>query len=335
MSSMSLVKQPIDLIIYFILFGTSIFVNKETHSSGDWQEPLDWPYVLSVLNFIYPTIFQGWQTLVGGILLRILLSHKCLSVSATELDKSGFISLLPSFLFFSAGIVASSKALSKLSVPVFLCLLNTLPASLYLLEVAPSFRGGSGGPVALLATLVTIGSAVASVLMDIDMTFSDSPYFWMLVSLACVAVQTLHFKIADARYTEVDRLYFSYIFGVVVLAPASLYLEEAFEVLHFPHASRYDFYAGCLLSGILGLFLNLSTMKVQSQNYFSVVDAITKLVTSVLALSIFPDYTSHTVKIFVGINLVSAVFVPQPKSKEVEMPDPMQEQLMESVLSRA
>ncbi|XP_076061116.1 UDP-N-acetylglucosamine transporter TMEM241-like isoform X4 [Oratosquilla oratoria] len=279
MSSMSLVKQPIDLIIYFILFGTSIFVNKETHSSGDWQEPLDWPYVLSVLNFIYPTIFQGWQTLVGGILLRILLSHKCLSVSATELDKSGFISLLPSFLFFSAGIVASSKALSKL--------------------------------------------------------FSDSPYFWMLVSLACVAVQTLHFKIADARYTEVDRLYFSYIFGVVVLAPASLYLEEAFEVLHFPHASRYDFYAGCLLSGILGLFLNLSTMKVQSQNYFSVVDAITKLVTSVLALSIFPDYTSHTVKIFVGINLVSAVFVPQPKSKEVEMPDPMQEQLMESVLSRA
>lgn len=71
-------------------------------------------YVLSVLNFTYPTIFQGWQTLVGGILLRILLSNKCLSVSSTDLDKAGFISLLPSFLFFSAGIVASSKALANL-----------------------------------------------------------------------------------------------------------------------------------------------------------------------------------------------------------------------------
>lgn len=78
-------------------------------------------YVLSVLKFTYPTIFQGWQTLVGGILLRVLLSNKCLSVSTTELDKPGFISLLPSFLFFSAGIVASSKALANLvSIIAFL-----------------------------------------------------------------------------------------------------------------------------------------------------------------------------------------------------------------------
>nr|XP_053650346.1 transmembrane protein 241-like isoform X2 [Cherax quadricarinatus] len=238
-------KQPIDFLIYLILFGSTIFVNK---------------YVLSVLNFTYPTIYQGWQTLVGGILLRVLLSNKCLSISATDLDKPGFISLLPSFLFFAAGIVASSKALCNLSVPVFLCLQNTLGAMLYLMEIAPSFRSGSG-PLPLLASLVTIGTAVAAVLADIDMTFSDSAYFWMLVYLACVAVQTLHSKIADARYTDIDRLYFSYVFSVVVLAPASLYLEEAFEVLHFPHAMRYDFYAGCLLSGVLGLFLNLSFMK--------------------------------------------------------------------------
>ena len=32
------------------------------------------------------------------------------------------------------------------------------------------------------------------------------------MNLACMAVQALHSKIADARYTEVDRLYFSYVF---------------------------------------------------------------------------------------------------------------------------
>ncbi|KAB0406676.1 hypothetical protein E2I00_018683 [Balaenoptera physalus] len=34
-------------------------------------------YVLSVLKFTYPTLFQGWQTLIGGLLL-----HCCLWVSS-------------------------------------------------------------------------------------------------------------------------------------------------------------------------------------------------------------------------------------------------------------
>ncbi|KAK8753698.1 hypothetical protein OTU49_001151, partial [Cherax quadricarinatus] len=292
-------------------------------------------YVLSVLNFTYPTIYQGWQTLVGGILLRVLLSNKCLSISATDLDKPGFISLLPSFLFFAAGIVASSKALCNLSVPVFLCLQNTLGAMLYLMEIAPSFRSGSG-PLPLLASLVTIGTAVAAVLADIDMTvdalkFSDSAYFWMLVYLACVAVQTLHSKIADARYTDIDRLYFSYVFSVVVLAPASLYLEEAFEVLHFPHAMRYDFYAGCLLSGVLGLFLNLSFMKVRRHKFFAIVDASGRLLTSLLALATFSDVTTVAVKVLVCINLFSAVFVPLPTLKDSDGIDETNEPLKEGV----
>ena len=31
-----------------------------------------------------------------------------------------------------------------------------------------------------------------------------------------------------------DRQYYSYVFSLVVLLPASLYLEEAFEALNFP-----------------------------------------------------------------------------------------------------
>ncbi|XP_037782653.1 transmembrane protein 241-like [Penaeus monodon] len=311
-AEMSHSKQLIDFLVYLILLGSTIFVNK---------------YVLSVLNFTYPTIFQGWQTLVGGILLRILLSNKCLSVSSTDLDKAGFISLLPSFLFFSAGIVASSKALANLSVPMFLCLQNTLGSMLYLMEIIPS----GGGMVALGASLITIGTAVAAVLADIDMTFSDSPYFWMMVHLACVAVQTLHSKIADARYTAVDRLYFSYVFSVVVLAPASLYLEEAFEVLRFPHAVRYDFYAGCLFSGVLGLFLNLTLMKVKRYPLFSVVDPVGRLLTSVLALATFPDVTTSMVNVLVCINLISAVFVPVPVPKDEDETEESVDLLREGV----
>ena len=37
------------------------------------------------------------------------------------------------------------------------------------------------------------------------------------------------------RFTSWDRLYYSSVFSVIILAPASLYLEEAFLALNFRH----------------------------------------------------------------------------------------------------
>ena len=57
----------------------------------------------------------------------------------------------------------------------------------------------------------------------------DSPKFWLVVHVFCVYCVTLHGRIADARFGAADRLFYSYIFSLEVLAPASLYLEEAFQ----------------------------------------------------------------------------------------------------------
>lgn len=54
-----------------------------------------------------------------------------------------------------------------------------------------------------------------------------------MVHVLCQAGHALHGRIADARFNSVDRQYYSYIFSLVLLAPASLYLNEAFEALHF------------------------------------------------------------------------------------------------------
>ncbi|KAF2363185.1 hypothetical protein FHG87_006060 [Trinorchestia longiramus] len=279
-------------------------------------------YVLSVLCFTYPTIYQGWQTLVGGLLLRLLLYRSSwLPASPTPLDKAGFVSLLPSFLFFVAGIVASSKALANMSVGMFLCLHNTLCSVLYLLEVFPGLRTSMQYPspilsttavsrVGVIASVFTILTALGAVIQDLDITFSESPYFWLLVSLACVAVQRLHSRIADARYTEVDRLYCSYVFSVFVLAPASLYLEEAFDVLEFPHASKLDFMAACLVVGVLALCLSLHTIKFQTHPRFSLVDASGRLLTSAVSILVFTDETRHEVAALVLANLCLGLLVP-------------------------
>lgn len=73
--------------------------------------------MLSVLNFTYPTIFQGWQTLVGVIILKIfVVCSNNKSWQVVRLQKHEFLLLLPHFIFYVSALVAGSKALSKLVI---------------------------------------------------------------------------------------------------------------------------------------------------------------------------------------------------------------------------
>ena len=60
-------------------------------------------FVLSGLGFQFPMVFQGWQTLVGFVIYRLL--HSAGKVTLTSLDVPGYISLFPFFLFFCSSIL--------------------------------------------------------------------------------------------------------------------------------------------------------------------------------------------------------------------------------------
>uniref|UniRef100_A0A8D2BQM1 Transmembrane protein 241 n=1 Tax=Sus scrofa TaxID=9823 RepID=A0A8D2BQM1_PIG len=79
-------------------------------------------YVLSVLKFTYPTLFQGWQTLIGGILLHA--SWKLGWAEINSSSRSDVLTWLPASLLFVGIIYAGSRALSRLAIPVFLTLHN-------------------------------------------------------------------------------------------------------------------------------------------------------------------------------------------------------------------
>ncbi|KAF6303301.1 transmembrane protein 241 [Rhinolophus ferrumequinum] len=70
-------------------------------------------YVLSVLKFTYPTLFQGWQTLLGGLLLHVswklgwaeinssfrkLLLQRSVVPSSSWLLQDAFPSMTPSLI---------------------------------------------------------------------------------------------------------------------------------------------------------------------------------------------------------------------------------------------
>ena len=102
--------NPVAGLLFACLVCSGLYINK---------------YVLSVLGFKYPTIFQGWQTLAGLIIYKLLtVSCAKANFKLVSIDRPAFISLLPGFLFFTTSLVAGSKALS--GKMVFKHLLNVL-----------------------------------------------------------------------------------------------------------------------------------------------------------------------------------------------------------------
>ncbi|XP_072708735.1 UDP-N-acetylglucosamine transporter TMEM241 isoform X6 [Ciconia boyciana] len=87
-------KRPAGGLAFCLFYLASCFTNK---------------YVLSVLKFTYPTLFQGWQTLVGGLLLHVswklgwveinlcssvlflLVAAVCLPLCDAQFDPNGYL----------------------------------------------------------------------------------------------------------------------------------------------------------------------------------------------------------------------------------------------------
>uniref|UniRef100_A0A673LZR3 Transmembrane protein 241 n=1 Tax=Sinocyclocheilus rhinocerous TaxID=307959 RepID=A0A673LZR3_9TELE len=99
------VARVILALVFCTFFTASYFTNK---------------YVLSVLKFTFPTIFQGWQTSTGALLL--LVTWKLGWVEINAFSRSAVFSQLPGCFLFIGNIYAGSKALSLLVSAKIICL---------------------------------------------------------------------------------------------------------------------------------------------------------------------------------------------------------------------
>eukprot|EP00088_Acartia_fossae_P005092 TRINITY_DN12228_c0_g1_i11.p1 TRINITY_DN12228_c0_g1~~TRINITY_DN12228_c0_g1_i11.p1 ORF type:complete len:308 (-),score=47.88 TRINITY_DN12228_c0_g1_i11:238-1161(-) len=288
--------------IYFVLFFGGICINK---------------YVLSVLGFKYPTIFQGWQTLAALIIYKLLNVFKNASYPITPVDRAGFISILPGLLFYTTSLVANSKALADIPVCVYLAVQNALPASIFLFDrLYPSRTRVPLPPVQGLAAVIVMLTAIGLVISESSLEFQESGYFWLIVGIVCNAASTLHARIADARFKSWDRLYFSSVFSVIILAPASLYLEEAFQALQFRHDRQELFVTGCLASAILIACLNLYSTVLKEDDKFGLVQNCASGATAILSVWMFPSPLSTIQYILMMLNLVAVIPIPSPMNRD-------------------
>ncbi|XP_047293847.1 UDP-N-acetylglucosamine transporter TMEM241 isoform X1 [Homo sapiens] len=216
-------------------------------------------YVLSVLKFTYPTLFQGWQTLIGGLLLHV--SWKLGWVEINSSSRSHVLVWLPASVLFVGIIYAGSRALSRLAIPVFLTLHNV--AEVIICGYQKCFQKEKTSPAKICSALLLL--AAAGCLPFNDSQFNPDGYFWAIIHLLCVgAYKILQKSQKPSALSDIDQQYLNYIFSVVLLAFASHPTGDLFSVLDFPFLYFYRFHGSCCASGFLGFFLMFSTVKLKN-----------------------------------------------------------------------
>ncbi|NP_001091222.1 transmembrane protein 241 [Xenopus laevis] len=242
-------------------------------------------YVLSVLKFTYPTLFQGWQTLVGGLILHICWKVGWLEINCNS--RSDVVLWLPGCALFVGIIYAGSRALSRLPIPVFFTLHNAAEVVSYGFQRL-LFREKC--PYSKIFSIFLLLLSAGCLPLH-DPQFDADGYFWAVIHLFCVGCYKVFKKSQKSgSLSDLDQQYINYVFSVVLLGLASHPTGDLISALEFPFLYFYRFHSGCCASGILGFLLMLASVKLRS-NLSSVQHAswnfVAKVITAGLSLIYF------------------------------------------------
>ncbi|KAM9839253.1 UDP-N-acetylglucosamine transporter TMEM241 homolog [Aulostomus maculatus] len=237
-------KRHVTGLAFSFVFVVSYFTNK---------------FVLSVLKFTYPTLFQGWQTFIGAILL--LLSGKLGWVEMSSISSSAVLAWLPGSLLFVGNIYAGSRALSRIDIPFFFTLQNSSHVVSYI--ILKIVHREKVQWLKFISICLMLLSALNLPIYDPQFDFSG--YLWAVGHLYCVGayrVFQVYFK--PSNLSDLEQQCINYLFSVLLLAMAAHPTGDLMSALEFPSLQSHTFHCGCCASALLGFLLLLITVKLKS-----------------------------------------------------------------------
>ncbi|XP_060066142.1 transmembrane protein 241-like [Ylistrum balloti] len=287
--------------IFCVLFLVTNFVNK---------------YVLSVLEFKYPTIFQGWQTFVGFLVIRmgVVTKHLPSMLTDKETIRRRAVMWIPGMMLFVSVIYSGSKALANLSLPVFLSLQNLVTVINCTTQMAISRKLMSLFSYLMLMLVIT--SSIGTI--NTDPQFSADGYFWMCIHIICTGALQIYSKLTKGRLkiSSHEKLYCNYIYSMVLLAPCSYLIGDALDAIKFPYLYFSKFYIGCIFSGVFGVLLNLYTIRLQEAYLESIefvrIQGFAKMVSSVISLQFFDITVTQSHAVWLAVNQLSGFVCEDP-----------------------
>ncbi|KAG9275818.1 transmembrane protein 241 [Astyanax mexicanus] len=231
-------------LVFCIFFIVSYFTNK---------------YVLSVLKFTYPTLFLGWQTCTGTLLL--VVTGKLGWVEVKGFTRSAAVLWLPGSVLFLGNIYGGSKALSMLPIPFFFVLQNVSEV-VFILIIRVTQRERSSW-MKLFSQVLVLVSALTLILHNPQ--FGPNAYGWATVHLFCIgSYRAFQRNSKSSHLSELEQQLINYMVSMLLLVSAAHPTGDFFGALEFPFLMSYEFHSGCFASAILGFLLLLASVKLRS-----------------------------------------------------------------------
>ncbi|XP_069106642.1 UDP-N-acetylglucosamine transporter TMEM241 homolog [Argopecten irradians] len=294
-------NTPTRCFIFCFLFLVTNFVNK---------------YVLSVLEFKYPTIFQGWQTFVGFLVIRMGVVTRHLPSMLTEKEsiRHRAVMWIPGMILFVSVIYSGSKALANLTLPVFLSLQNLVTVINCTTQMAISRKLMSLFSYLMLMLVITSSIGI----VNSDPQFSAEGYFWMCIHIVCTGVFQIYTKLTKSRLkiSSHEKLYCNYIYSMILLAPCSYLIGDALAAIKFPYLYFSKFYIGCIFSGVFGVLLNLYTIRLQEAYLESIefvrIQGFAKMVCSMFSLQFFDMTVTAPHAVWISANQLAGFVCEDP-----------------------
>ncbi|XP_066540131.1 UDP-N-acetylglucosamine transporter TMEM241 homolog isoform X1 [Hoplias malabaricus] len=255
-------------LIFCLFFVVSHFTNK---------------YVLSVLKFTFPTIFLGWQTSTGALLLYV--TGKFGWVEINGFTRSAALLWLPGSIFFLGNIYAGSKALAILPIPFFFVIQNLSELVFFLIvrltQREPSswmkilrsswFRTLQSDHPAKSLQATSIDSYQTLMLMSAvtlimhNLQFGPNGYIWVSIHLFCFGSYRVFQRSSKSNHlSDLEQQLINYMISTFLLVSAAHPTGDVFGALEFPFLMSYKFHSGCFASGLLGFLLLLASVKMKS-----------------------------------------------------------------------
>lgn len=180
---------------------------------------------------------------------------------------------------------------------MFLAITNINPAVNILLLENDSGKTGNfarvGGSIAVVGTVATI-----------IIIYYTPRYDWLLGHIIFNFFQSYFLHILKIEMTDTTYIYYRNFFSIAALLPISIFLD----VLHLPTYFSWKYCLGCLMSGVLGTFLQLWTFKVESKSNSVNFQSLAKLLSSFVAYEMFFANIEPVVWFLIVVNLTTGVF---------------------------
>ncbi|KAK7881272.1 hypothetical protein WMY93_029681 [Mugilogobius chulae] len=230
--------------VFSCVFVASYFTNK---------------FVLSVLKFTYPTLFQGWQTLIGAVLLLLCVKLGWLEMS--HINRSAALSWLPGSLLFVGNIYAGSRALSRMDIPLFFTLQNSSHVVSYIIgKVVHKQRVQWLKFISICLMLLSAVNLTRN-----DPGFDLTAYKWAVAHLFCVgSYRVFQVNHKASSLSDIEQQCINYLFSVLLLAVAAHPTGDLKGALDFPSLQSHKFHCGCCISALMGFLLLLVSVKIKS-----------------------------------------------------------------------